>query len=122
MHIVTIGYNYLQEIKLIKGDLFLDVRDKLPLSQKFKTFGVHRRVQKTYLREKGVKEFYKKQVLDRVEQKIKRDRTRHFTIYISDWWGKTESVVFAEKLERDLIKKYQIYSTVYHTHILLDVK
>lgn len=122
MHIVTIGYNHLQELKLLKGDLFIDIREDLPLSEKFKTFGVHRRVQKVYLKQKGVKEFYKKHVLEKVEQKIKRDKTRHFNIYISDWWGKTEAVVLAEKLERDLIKRYQIYSTVYHTHILADVK
>lgn len=121
MHIVTIGYNHMQELKIKKGDLYLDIREGLPLSE-FKTFGVHRKVQHNYLKQKGVKQFYKQKIFNKVEQKIKSERSRHFQILISDWWGKTESVVLAEKLERDLAKKYNIYSTVYHTHILADVK
>lgn len=122
MHIVTFGYNHLNEIKLKKGDLYLDLRDGLPLSELYKTFGVHRKVQKTYLKQKGVKAFYKGRVLNKVIQKMQQEKIRHFQVFISDWWGKTESVVFAEKLEQDLIRKFNIYSTVYHTHILEDVK
>tara|TARA_X000000950_G_scaffold271945_1_gene353859 strand:- start:715 stop:1077 length:363 start_codon:yes stop_codon:yes gene_type:complete len=113
MYIGSFGHDYL-DIKLKSTDVYFDIRDEFPKYTGKERFGIDKKVQKAYLRQEGVKCLYKKEIYEKVVKKIEKRRHHNFRIFIGDQHGAKESVILVEKLERDLMKKKKIVSTIDH--------
>lgn len=113
MYIASFGHEHL-DIKLKSTDVYFDIRDEFPTCVGNDKFGIKKQVQKAYLKQEGVKELYKKEIYNKVVKKIETRRHHNFRVFIGDKRGAKESVILVEKLERDLMKKKRIISTIDH--------
>ena len=116
MHLLSFGHIKHKHLTFKINDLYFDIRDDL-ISCSSKKSGVVRTVQKNYLKQQKVKKFYRKKILKKVLKTLKKRKHTRWKIFIGDHDGLIESVVFIEQLERDLIKKCNIHSTVEHLTI-----
>lgn len=115
MYIGSFGHEHI-ELRLKSTDVYIDIRDDAPVYDS-KKLGMNRAIQKQYLEKEGVKAYYKKNIYEKILVKIQQRKTTSFRVFIGDDHGKYASVVFVEKLERDLLKKKKIYSTIEHITI-----
>ena len=113
MYIGSFGHDYL-EIKLKSTDVYFDIRDEFPIYTGNERFGISKKVQKAYMQQEGVKELYKKEIYEKVVKKIKKRNHHNFRVFIGDQHGAKEAVILVEKLEKDLLKKKKIMSTIDH--------
>ena len=120
MYIGSFGHDYL-DIKLKSTDVYFDIRDEFPICSGTDRFGIKKQVQKAYLKQEGVKELYKKEIYNKVVKKIEKRRHHNFRVFIGDKHGAKESVILVEKLERDLMKKKRIISTIDHITLTASV-
>jgi RNase adaptor protein for sRNA GlmZ degradation len=114
MFIGSFGHKHL-ELKLRSTDVYFDIRDEFPkCDDKRSLFGIDKKIQKGYLKQKGVKKLYKKEIYEKVVRKIKKRKHHNFRVFIGDNNGALEAVILAEKLERDLTKKHKIIPFMDH--------
>lgn len=114
MYIGSFGHDHL-ELKLKSTDIYIDIRDNFPTcTDKTSRYGINKSIQKKYLKQEGVKALYKKEIYKKVVTKINKRRHHNFRVFIGDSSGAKESVILAERLERDLVKKLKIISTIDH--------
>lgn len=115
MYIGSFGHEHI-ELRLKNTDVYIDIRDDAPVFDS-KKIGMNRAIQKEYLKKKDVKTYYKKNIYEKIIAKIHKRKNANFRVFIGDDYGRYASVVFVEKLERDLIKKHKIYPTIDHITI-----
>ena len=121
MYIGSFGHDYL-ELKLKSTDIYIDIRDDFPICKdKTSRYGINKSIQKNYLKQDGVKALYKKEIYEKVVKKINKRNHHNFRVFIGDSSGAKESVILAERLERDLVKKHKIVSSVDHITLTASV-
>lgn len=113
MYIGSFGYEHL-DIRLKSSDVLFDIRDEFPKCNIKGRFGLNKSIQKSYLQQEHVKELYKKEIFSKVIKKIEKRRHHNFRVFIGDEHGAKEAVILVERLERDLLKKKKIVSTIDH--------
>ena len=113
MYIGSFGHEYL-ELKLKNTDVYFDIRDEFPLCTNKCKFGISKKVQKSYLKQKGVKKKYRKDIYEKVVKKIVKRKHHNFRVFIGDSHGAKEAVILVEKLEKDLLKKQHITANIDH--------
>lgn len=118
MYIASFGHDAHKDLTFTLSDIYIDVREELPLCDR-KCFGVIRRVQKHYMKQKGVKAFYKTHIWKKIKKVLSKRKHTRWRVFIGDHAGATEAVVFAERLEQDLIKQCKVYASVEHLTINL---
>lgn len=115
MYIASFGHQYMKEIRLKLTDVYIDIRDDYPkMTPETKKFGIDKKLQKQYFSMEGVKKYYKKKIRKKIRKKIKSRKNSHWRVFIGDNLGRLESVMLAERLEHDMIKKYKVYPTIEH--------
>jgi len=120
MYIASFGHDHL-EVKLKATDVYIDIRDEFPLFKGKARFGLDKKIQKAYMVQEGVKDLYKKEIYDKVVKKMNKRKHHNFRVFIGDQHGAKESVILVEKLERDMLKKHRIMSTIDHITITASV-
>jgi RNase adaptor protein for sRNA GlmZ degradation len=113
MYIGSFGHDFL-ELKLRSSDVYFDIRDDFPSVQAKCRFGINKQIQKSYLKQEGVKELYKKNIYEKVVKKITKRKHNNFRVFIGDKLGAKESVILVERLEKDLFKRHKIMSQIDH--------
>lgn len=114
MYIASFGHEFLKEIRLKTNDVYIDIREECPKMGKKNKYGICKRTQKEYFTMDGVKKYYRKEILKKIKKKIKKRKNLHWRVFIGDDLGRLESVVFVEKLEHFIIKKYKVYPCIEH--------
>ena len=121
MYIGSFGHDHL-ELKLRSTDVYLDIHDDFPTcADKTSRYGINKSVQKNYLKQEGVKALYKKEIYEKVVKKINKRKHHNFRVFIGDSSGAKESVILVERLEKDLVKKHRIVSTIDHITLTASV-
>ena len=121
MYIGSFGHDHL-ELKLRSTDVYFDIRDDFPTCvDKTSRYGINKSVQKSYLKQDGVKALYKKEIYEKVVKKINKRKHHNFRVFIGDSNGAKEAVILAERLERDLVKKHKIVSSIDHITLTASV-
>ena len=120
MWIGSFGHEYL-DLRLKNTDVYFDIRDDFPKINIKCRFGIDKKIQKHYLSQEGVKDLYKKNIYAKVMKKIDQRKHHSFRVFIGDQYGAKESVILVEKLEKDLLKKHKIQSTIDHVTLTVSV-
>lgn len=120
MYIASFGHDHLKEIRLKGKDVYIDVREDSP-TIKTNKYGIDRKTQKTFFQMKEVKKYYKEEILKKVVKKMKSRNNHHWRVFIGDSKGRLEAVMYAEKLERDMIKKYKVIPILDHISITASI-
>ena len=112
MYVASFGHSCL-ELRLKSTDVYIDIRDDAPAFES-KKFGIDRKAQREYWKIEGSKAFYKEKVYAKVKKQLEKRKNARWRVFIGDEEGKLVAVIMAERLERDLIKKHNIYPTLEH--------